>query len=292
MIYSIENDFLRVKISDVGAEIVSAVSKKDGCEFIWYGDEKYWTGHSPVMFPICGRLCEGKYTYAKKTYSLGGHGFARTSVFELQSASSSEVSLVLKSNNETKENYPFDFEFKMTYKLDKNAILMTFGVKNTDEKELIFAVGAHPAFNVPLSNGEKFEDYYVQFDTPSEAFQVDFSERCLCTEKDKLYGGQKTQTIDLKHDLFDNDAIFLYNIAKRVSLKSRKSDKSVVMTYPNMKYLGLWHKPKSDAPYVCIEPWMSVPSKDGEIDALETKKEMMHLPAGYSYSNTIKVELI
>ena len=273
MIYSIENELLKVKISDLGAEIVSAVSKKDGCEFIWYGDEKYWTGHSPIMFPICGRLCDGKYTYAGKTYSLGGHGFARQSTFELQSASASSITLVLRSNAEIRENYPFDFELKITYKLENNAILMSFGVKNTDNKELIFAVGAHPAFNVPLTKGEKFEDYYIELDAPSQAYQVDFSERCLCTEN-------------------DNDAIFLYNIAKKVSLKSRKSERSVVMTYPNMKYLGLWHKPKSDAPYICIEPWLSIPAKDGVIDELETKKDMLHLPSGYSYSNTIKIELI
>ena len=63
MNHVIENEALRVTVSSMGAEMISAVDKNDGTEYVWQGDATYWTGHAYNLFPICGRLTEGKYTY-------------------------------------------------------------------------------------------------------------------------------------------------------------------------------------------------------------------------------------
>ena len=47
-----------------------------------------------------------------------------------------------------------------------------------------------------------------------------------------------------------------------------------------MPYLGLWHAQKSEAPYVCIEPWCGLPSFDGEVDDFTQKCDMFRIPAG------------
>lgn len=39
-----------------------------------------------------------------------------------------------------------------------------------------------------------------------------------------------------------------------LKLTSDKGKKSIHVNYPDMPYLGLWHWPKTDAPYICIEP--------------------------------------
>jgi len=290
MTYSIENEYLSVTISSTGAELISAVNKKDKTEYIWQGNQKYWTGHSPIMFPICGRLFEGKYTYRNKSYELGCHGFAKLQEFELFSAKETSVSLKLVSNDETRKNYPFDFELLVTYTLKDSTLDVSFKVKNTDSNELIFGIGGHPAFNVPFSKNEKFEDYFVSFDKKAMAIRVDLSDTCFCTGNDKPYMEDGTQDIPLRHEMFDNDAIFLYNIPKSVTLKSQSSKHSVKMTFKDMKYLGLWHKPKTNAPFVCIEPWNSIPSYDGIVDDLQTKKEMVHLPSGYSSKVSYQIE--
>ena len=291
MNYTIENEFLCAKINERGAELISLVSKNDGCEYIWQGDEKYWTGHSPIMFPICGRLIDGKYTYKDKEYELGCHGFARHSKFELFSAKNDEITLVLKSSEESKAIYPFDFVLYVTFSLKGPALTTSYKVVNTDEKELIFTLGAHPAFNVPLTKGEKFEDYYIEFAHECDAITLSMNEKCFLDGNDAPYMGGAIKRIDLDHSLFDIDAIFLYNTAKKVSLLSSKSKKSVTLTFNNFKYLGLWHKPQSDAPYVCIEPWCGCPDKDGGVGALEDKFDMMRLPCGYSYTNKYKIEV-
>ena len=291
MIYAIENDYLKAKVSDTGAELVSLTSKIDGCEYIWQGDEKYWTGHAPIMFPICGRLYEGKYTYKGKEYKMNIHGIVRHENFMLKSASASEVTLEYTSNDKTKDIYPFDFIFDVTFRLESASLEVRFDIKNTGDKELIFAVGGHPAFNVPLASNGKFEDWYLEFGKECNALRVDFSPNCLCTGEDKPFSENGVKRINLTHDLFDKDAIFLYNVDKKITLASKISKKSVTMRFNGMKYIGIWHKPKSDAPYVCIEPWTSIPAYEGKTDDLETKDGMTHLPCGYSYRNAFKIDL-
>ena len=121
MDYTIQNDFLTVTVSDLGAELMS-VKTKDGHEYLWQGDEKYWAGRAPIMFPICGRLFNGEYTYLGKTYTLPNHGFARKSTFKLKSVSKSFVTLELEANEETLEQYPFNFVFDVTFSLKDNCL--------------------------------------------------------------------------------------------------------------------------------------------------------------------------
>ena len=172
-----------------------------------------------------------------------------------------------------------------------NRLDVKYEVKNTDDKELIFSVGGHPAFNVPLDKGLKFEDCYVEFDKACDAVRVDFSPTCFLTHDDKLYSANGTKRIDLRHDLFDDDAIFLYNVSKEIKLGSDKTQRSITVSFNGMKYIGLWHAVKTDAPYVCIEPWTSVPATDGIVDNLLTKEEMIHLPVGYTYKNSYSVKI-
>ena len=81
MITTLSNDHLKVAINSFGAEIISI--NKDGKELIWEGDEKFWTGHSPVLFPICGGLKDDKFYYGGKEYSLPKHGFAKRREFKI-----------------------------------------------------------------------------------------------------------------------------------------------------------------------------------------------------------------
>ena len=89
--------------------------------------------------------------------------------------------------------------------------------------------------------------------------------------------------LPLKHSLFDHDAVFLYDTCGSLTLTAG-GKRSVRVDYPNMKYIGSWHLPHTAAPYVCIEPWTSCPSYDGELDDLETKRDMMRLASGGHYA--------
>lgn len=285
MIYVLENENLKVEITDLGAELQSIKGKKSGFEYLWQGKEPFWKSRSTVLFPICGRLFEGKYTYKGKTYEMLLHGFAKKSVFKAEKVENYEITFLLTSSEETKTTYPFDFEFRVTYKLEKNKLTVTFDVKNDKEEMLPFSVGGHPGFNVPLLSKGEFTDCYLEFAEPCKP------ERMIMTQPSYLYSGDHVpfeleggKILRLKHDLFDEDAIFLRNTAKEVSLKSEKCDASVTVSFGDMCYVGFWHNPFTEAPFVCIEPWHGIPALEGVTDDFADKYLQIKLKKGESYS--------
>ena len=62
MNYTIENGLLKVSVSEDGAELKHIIYMPEQCELMWQPDEKIWTGQSPVLFPIVGRLWQDKYS--------------------------------------------------------------------------------------------------------------------------------------------------------------------------------------------------------------------------------------
>ena len=98
--------------------------------------------------------------------------------------------------------------------------------------------------------------------------------------------------IPLSHDMFDDDAIVLTDMASSVTLKSKKSNKGIKVTYTNMDYLGFWHKPKVEAPYICIELWSSLPSRKGVVENLETQPSLVALKAKCEYENRFTIEVV
>ena len=290
MLYTIENEKIKVTVNDLGAEIMSVVSKENGFEYIWQGNPEYWKGHAYNLFPICGRLWDGKYTYKGVTYEMNLHGFVRRSTLAVKEQKDDFISFILTPTELTKNEYPFDFELVISYALNGSAVTTNFDVVNTDSRELIFTVGGHPGFNLPMEEGLSFEDYYVEF--PDGGIKLlDMTPACFVTGKTPDYPLEDGNRIKMNHHLFDIDAIFLCDVPKSVVLKSDRGTRSVKLTYDGMKYLGLWHKPRTDAPYVCIEPWYGVPSDDNKVDDLETKRDMVHLPAGEKYHNEFTIEV-
>jgi len=292
MIYTLKNEQIKAEFIDVGAELRS-LKTADGAEYLWQGDAKYWSGRAPNLFPVVGRLTDNSYTYQGKTYEMSLHGFARKSVFAAVEKTDSRVAFELRESKETLKSYPFKFRFTVTYAINGNTLETIYGVENTEKKkEIIFAVGGHPAFNVPVGGeaGRRFDEYYLQF-SGGDATEILMSQSCYLTKATRafpLYAGR----LHLKHGLFDNDALVLANMPPQAAIKSDNSARSVTVDYPDMKYLGLWHKPQSDAPYICIEPWASVPAYEGVIDDLETKRDMVRLPAGGKYETGFYITII
>ena len=81
MRYTIKNEVLTVGIDSMGAEVKSVI--KDGREYMWCGDAKYWGRTSPVLFPFVGSVKDGVYRTNGREYPMGQHGFARDMEFEL-----------------------------------------------------------------------------------------------------------------------------------------------------------------------------------------------------------------
>ena len=278
MLYTLNNSELTVTVSDIGAEVVSVKCAGD-CEYIWQGDPAYWAGHAPLLFPICGRLFEGHYTYAGQDYTMNIHGFARRSVFACERTGEQALRFTLASSNETREVYPFDFVLTVDYRLSGKTLSSTITFRNTGDALLPAAIGLHPGFNVPLDTGS-FEDWYLEFSKPCSPDKMIFSDTCFMTGKKEAFPLENGKRLSLRHSLFDNDAIFLSRVGEEISLRSDKSARSVTFRFPDFPYLGFWHAPKTEAPYVCVEPWCGLPSFDGEVDDFGKKCDMFRLCPG------------
>ena len=61
MNYILENENIKISASTFGGELNNLITKKDNVEFLWNGDEKYWKYHSPILFPIVGKVFNNKY---------------------------------------------------------------------------------------------------------------------------------------------------------------------------------------------------------------------------------------
>ncbi len=290
MIYILENDSLRVKVSSMGAELQSIRRTDADIEYLWQGDAAYWGRKACNLFPICGRLAGGAYFYEGKKYEMGAHGFARNMEWSVLRQKADTLTLQLLSDDSTLAQYPFPFALEMTFALSDNSLSVTTIVRNRGEAVMPFAVGGHPGFNVPLTKDEVFEDYQIVFDTPCHPEWLDLDPvTCGFTGKYKELPLQEGRRLPLEHSLFDGDAIFMQNMPREITLCSTRSDRRVRVSYPDSPFVGLWHTPKTDAPFVCIEPWVARPSRSGEPEDIMEKAEMLHLEADGVYRNTYTI---
>lgn len=291
MICTVGNKQLTVAVNALGAELQS-IRDGSGNEYLWQGDPAFWRGRAYNLFPIVGRLNCGKYLYRGKEFQMKHHGFTRETTFEVESFEGTKIVFLMKSSDETLKQYPFLFEYRIRYTLEDAKLDIEVEVKNTDEKELIFAVGGHPGFNLPLEGKGEFEDCYLEFSCKKQAKKFVLSPACLTTDKKIPFPLEDGIRLRLEHGLFDEDAICLTDMCREVSLKFAKSERRIKVSFPDMPYLGIWHTPQKPAPYICIEPWSSMPSMDGERDDLETKPFMERLAPGALYRNTVSIEII
>ena len=291
MCTTISNDTLTVTIDTLGAQIMSIVNNKDGTEYLWQGDEKYWADRAPVLFPFIARLTDRSYTCNGETYNMDIHGFAKKMWFVPAFKDKSIITLDLHANDWSKKYYPFDFTLEIRYSLRGNQLVVNYRVENEGGDIMSFGIGGHPGFNVPLFEGEKFEDYVLEFAEPCKPDRVGFTSELFLSGKDEAYDLRDGKYIDLDHSLFDDDAIVLKNSSKEVRLTNKNTGKGVAVSFPNMPYVGFWHRPKTDAPYVCIEPWSSLPARQGIVEDINCKSDLVRIAPGKIYENiwTIKI---
>lgn len=290
MLYSIENNHIKITVDTLGAQLQSLQSKSSGIEYLWQGDSAYWTGRSYNLFPTIGRMYKNKYRYQGKEYKLRNHGVARYNVFKCVDRTATKLVFLLTENEDTLQEYPFRFRFYVTFILENSQLKVRYEVQNPDDKPLICAVGGHPGINVPFDGG-CFEDYYCQFDEITNVEQRTLSENKFMSGVSEPYPLRSGGKIPLRHPLFDNDAVILAQTCRCIHLKSNVTKKFVTVRYDDFKYLGLWHMPLTDAPYVCIEPWTALPANEGMKDNLESKEDMAHIKPGESYAASYTIEI-
>ena len=236
----IANKNIQVQFSKTGAEIVSL--KYLGKELLWQKQKGFWPAQAPILFPFCGFLKDGYFLIGENKYESPVHGFVSAQKFSVEFESDKKIIFSLEQNDETLQQFPFNFKLSVSYEIVNNSLNVNFTVKNTNQnKELPFSIGWHPGFIF----GEKS---YLELEKST------FQQREVC--ENGLIGneGQYHLTegkLKLDENTFASGGIVLEKADSNIKLVH--SDLLLDFNFKEFPNLVLWGQP--GAKFVCIEPW-------------------------------------
>lgn len=266
----LENENLLVEVSVDGAELTRIYNKKTGAELLWNADEKYWKRHSPVLFPVVGKLYGGAMRIKGKEYPFSQHGFARDSRFEIVKHTDTEAYFVLKADETTLNRYPFDFELEIGYVLQGGNITVSWKVTNHSDDRMPFTIGAHPAFALDSYKGKK-EDYCLEFPGKNVLKYILLDTSCGCAIPETVYElALQDGYLSLNDEMFEKDALVFDDGQISEAWLCTDNHKRVVgLKSPGFPNYGIWSV--KDAPFVCLEPWMGRADNVGYIGEMVDK---------------------
>ncbi|MBX9466628.1 MAG: aldose 1-epimerase family protein [Rhizobium sp.] len=270
----IENPELAVEISTLGAEMQS-LKTVDGRDWLWNGDAAWWTGRSPILFPIVGKAPDDRLAVNGTTYPMAQHGIARRREFTIVERTATSCRHELVSSPQTHEVYPFDFRLTLEHRLDGRTLSVTASVENSGDTPLPFGIGFHPAFLWPLPGAEG-KPHAVILDNGAEPGVVQLEDGLI--GKTLPNSPFKAGRLELAHSLFDKDALIFPEGAGAGLTYAADGGPSLAFTFENLPNIALWQKP--GAPFLCIEPWHGMAAHAGGTAELVERPYTVALAAG------------
>ena len=263
--YSLKNNVFFVNASKSGAELISIHNLTNKTEILWNPDLKFWNRISPVLFPIVGKLKDNSFLENETHFEMLQHGFARNMEFEVIQHTENSLSMQLTSNEETRNQFPFDFVLNISYILIENCLDIHYSITNFSSVEMPFSIGAHPGFAID----KPLNQYKLVFDQPFTA------DRYLIDNG--LYTGESTPTMQNTHELLlsdeliQHDAVVFKNVPfYRVTLCELDNTPVVTVSSSDFPHWGFWTKP--GAPFFCIEPWAGLADSTNATGNLRDKE--------------------
>lgn len=284
----IANDFLTIKVSEMGAELTS-IKDENGKEYLWQANPKYWNRHSPILFPIVGAVWNDTFRVNGTEYHSKRHGFARDTAFRLIKKDSNKLTFSMHDTEETYKKFPFHFILGVTYRLERNRIHVVWHVQNTDNKEIHFQIGGHPAFNLPdITEGEPIRGYLKMDAETLNRTELTHEgyRKPSCKEMETDEG-----ILEFTEETFRNDALIFDNCQLHdVQLLNRRGEPEVSVHF-NTPAVGIWTPYGKNAPFLCIEPWYGVADGINCTDEFKNRHLMNHLLPGASFMSEYIIQI-
>ncbi len=292
MKHIIENDRLLVEVAEKGAELSRIYDKRNAREVLFNADPAWWASHAPVLFPIVGRLKDGKYTHEGVTYEMTPHGIARHLPFAKEKGASSYVWLQLHSDEATRRSYPFDFRFHVGHTLTEDTLRVSWRVSNESHVVMPFSIGAHPAFLCPVNKGEALSDCSIDFHTTGPlSYRLINAQTGLVQPQphDLVLSSERAK---LNDRFFDRD-VYIFNEfqVSEISLVGKNGRPYLLVRFPGFPDVGVWAKP-GGAPFVCIEPWFGHADEQGTTGVLTQKAGIRMLQPGASFEASYDIVVL
>lgn len=251
----IENDKLRVRVKEIGAELCGIYSKALQREFMWQPGEEIWDHSSLILFPNPGRICRDRTIIDGKEYPASMHGFAWRKKFTVAERSTDRLVMELKSDEETRESFPYEFTLRVTYELNDAVLIQKMDVVNENNRSMFFCLGAHPGFYLPIELGESGNDYVIRFNRKQNISRLLNQKGTMLLTGERVPYLTDGDELQLSENYFDLGSHLLEGVdAETISLVSKKSGRFVEMGIKGFPYMCLWGNGYRNA-MICIEPW-------------------------------------
>ena len=295
-IISISSNSLTASIDTMGAQLMSL--RKGESEYLWQGDSNWWPRRAPILFPIVGVLKNGNAESAEGTVTLARHGLARLNQFEVVEQSVFSVTLQLKSTEETRKVYPYDFELKLIFSVAGDTLTQTYEVTNPANVVLPFTLGAHPAFNIPIPGVEatSLDQYHLSFTRSWTSYGPSITNDGLCDYATPQKLIMDSDTLNLSWELIDREkTITLEDVPdRRITLAANVDATSkthgIQMDFEGFDYLGIWSAAPG-CPFVALEPWCGIADTVDTDGVFEHKPGMINLEPGQSIAKTFNIRV-
>jgi len=268
--YTLSRGDLSAAVRPLGAELASL--RLGSHEIIWQAGPA-WPRHSPVLFPIVGRLKGDTYRHAGRMFGLAKHGFARDRPFTVARLGPDCLRFTLADDPATLAAYPFRFRLTLTYTLHPDRLVVDYAVANTGDGPMPFSIGAHPALRWPIRGNKA--DHWVQFESDETAPIRRIEDGLLGPDRDSPVRGR---TLRLDETLFAADALIFTRIASNALAFGVGNEPCVRVAWEGFRHLGLWSRPGGD--FLCVEPWHGYDSSPEDPDDLAAKPGIIILPPG------------
>jgi galactose mutarotase-like enzyme len=270
----LENGYLSATIKADGAELCSLRDAEDE-ELLW-GAEPIWPRHSPVLFPIVGRLKGDTLRHRGHDYRMTQHGFARDRRFAWLQRTATTCRLALHDDTETRAHYPFAFRFEVAYALSDDALEITYTIGNPGRETLPASAGAHPAFRWPLADEVEKQAHLLEFEA-AEPEPIRRLQDGLLTPEPRPTPIEG-HTLHLDPSLFAADALILDRPASRSVRYCAPGTPTIELTWEGFSQLGIWSREGGD--FLCIEPWHGTASPEDFDGEFADKPGLMLIPPG------------
>lgn len=289
MIYSIENDFLKVEVNDNGAELWNIFDKQNGgMPRLWQG-EKVWNERSPLLFPYIGCLKDGRFIEGDVTYEGAPHGFAKNMKHQLKVQEADRLVFVLASSEETLKKYPWKFELETEYRVDGNQVIWTARVTNTDEKKMPFGIGIHTGYMCPFDESHSAYDYVIRFAEKENAVHLRHNENGNLTGEEIPFL-QNEDVLTLDHPQLPG-SFMLGNVkSDYIQIEETATGRYSRVYLKGAPVVAFWSQP-NNAEYVCIQPWYSAPDRADSDNHLWSKRAVQTAEPGETREYSQVIEL-
>lgn len=245
------NKILSVEADTLGAELVSV--KAHGRERLWQNGSGEWSGHAPVLFPVCGRSA---VRVNGEDYPIERHGFARTSEFTLKMRRKSSVCFELSSSDATRAQYPFDFVFRVRYLLRGERLHICYEVENPSNSVLYFSCGGHESFALerPLC------EYELRFPKRETFSSLLHNDQGLITGESIDFG--EGQIFALPESFLSEGRTIIFKDlrSRKLRLCEHGGRPLAKIAFGGFSNLLLWRA--GSALFLCIEPWHNLPDRE------------------------------